>query len=168
MADFVWLKAEIAKPAYTGMDDATIAATINAAVFDDSQDIRPQDAREAMIFTSTRDWGELTGVVNGIITGPTITVAVRKAANSVYELFKPGTETFDATTAQKWTRFSAMLTDLITAGVITAASQTALTALRTISRPLWYPFGREVEPPDVAFARVTPLAQLQAMRAAGG
>ena len=161
MADFVWLKAEIAKPAYTGMDDATI----NAAVFDDSQDIRPQDAREAMLFTTSRDWGELVGVVNGTITA---NPATKKAANSVYELFRPGAEMFDATTTQKWTRFNAMLDDLIAATIITVASKTAITALRLIVRPLWYPFGREVEPPDVAFARVTPLAQLQAMRAAGG
>ena len=166
MTDFVWLKAEIVKPAYAALaNDEEIAAAINAQFFDDNQDIRPQDAREEMLFTTSRDWGELVGVVNGTITA---NAATKKAANSVYELFRTGAEMFDATTTQKWNRFNAMLDDLITANIITAASKTAIATLRIISRPLWYKFGRTVDSSDVTAARNMTLAQAQALRAAGG
>ena len=42
MVDYVWLKAEIAKPEYAGLDDIQIATAINAATFNDAQDIREQ------------------------------------------------------------------------------------------------------------------------------
>ena len=71
------------------------------------------------------------------------------------ELFLLPSGLFNATVNQKWTRFNAMLDDLIAANVITAASKTAIAALRVLVRPLWFKFGREVDYADIAVARVS-------------
>jgi hypothetical protein len=160
MVDYVWLKTEIEKPAYAGLDDFAIAAAINAATFEDTQDIRSQDAVEEMLFTNARDWGELCLVAEGSINA---TVAVKKAARSVKALFELPSGMFDATTNQKWTRFNTMLDDLIAGNVITNASKTAIAALRVLVRPLWFKFGREVDFNDVLTARNNNVAALRGL-----
>lgn len=169
MINFPALKIEIAKPAYNGMSDATIAATINAATSPAFVSVSPVDARNALMFTTTGDWGWLVGVAQGWVTqanasgagavavGTTPTGSggqTRRIASTVWDLFKG--ETAIPMTEARATLVSNALGILVTANVITAAGRTAVNNIPQVNMPFWQSFGdRPLDFNDIAQARAS-------------
>ena len=160
------LKIEIAKPAYNGMSDAVIAATINTATSPSFVAVNPVDARNALMFTTTNDWGWLQGVTAGYVTSAnasgsgavavssTAPWATRRAAAAIYDLFRG--ETPIPVTSARATLLSNALGVLVTANVITAVGRTAVEAIPQVNLPLWQSFGhRELDLADIATARAS-------------
>lgn len=166
MINLAALKIEIAKPAYNGMNDATIAATINAATTAGFVSINPVDAKNALVFTTANEWGWLQGVAAGYVTSAnasgsgavavssTTPWATRRAAAAIYDLFRG--ETPIPITSARATLLSNALGVLVTANVITAAGRAAVEAIPQVSMPFWQSFGdRPLDYNDIAQARAS-------------
>ena len=169
MINYPALKIEIAKVAYNGMTDAVIAATINAATTPGFIAVNPVDARNALMFTTTGDWGWLVGVAQGWITSANASnagaVAVvttpagtggqtRRVAFTIWDLFKG--ETAIPMNSARSSLVSSALAVLVTANVITAAGKTAVEAIPQVNVPFWQSFShRELEYSDIAAARAS-------------
>lgn len=149
--DLALLKIEIAKPAYAGMDDIQIAATINAATYQVKRDIPTDLAKMALIRTAAYDWGELVGIAEGAITAGQLK---RKRCITFKELLNTQTPLEVADDDGWWAFIVQLLAEMVTDTVITTAGKNAFEALRLISRPFWEFFGhRELEWSDIAAAR---------------
>jgi hypothetical protein len=144
------LKVEIAKPAYNGMTDEQVAASINSQTFADPVDILSQKAINALLFTTAGDWAKVVSVADGITNA---TAQVRTRCVSVKELFTRNV-VFEATDDTRWTRFIAVVDALISDAQMSAEGKTALVNMRTVQAPLWHKFAyRPLEWSDVAVAR---------------
>jgi len=152
MPNLVALKAEILLPAYNGMTDAQIAAAINAATYQVSQNINSVAAMNELLFTVAGDWGNIVSIADGVTTAG-VSAANRIRAISIKELFTRNNE-FRSTDDTRWTRFISVVDTLITGGHMSAEGKTALVALRTRTLPLWRKFGeRELDFNDIVQAR---------------
>lgn len=148
---FEWLKAEIAKPQYAGLDDAATAAAINAQTYDAGRNIYQVEAVNALLWSSNRDWGSVVSISDGIVTAG-VSVETRKLAINVREAMKlPEVPALNTTV---WTALLADIDALVTASRMSAGGKAALVALRVNIQKLWMLFGREVEPIDVTNARL--------------
>jgi hypothetical protein len=160
------LKVEIALPAYNGMSDAVIAAAINAATVPGFNSVSPVDAKNALMFTASNDWGWLQGVAAGYVTSAnasggggvavatTTPWATRRAAATIYDLFR-GEAAIPMNSARA-ALVSSALGALVTANVITAAGRTAVEAIPQTNTPKWRQFSdRELDYNDIAQARAS-------------
>lgn len=163
--NYAALKIEIALPAYNGMNDATIAATINAQSV---SGLRAVDPSQAMIqLMRIGDWGWLAGVALGYVTSANASgagaVAVsattpwltRRTAQTIYDLLRSNL-TLDMTVQANVDAVLAALNVLVTANVITAAGRTAVVALPTTALSGWTKFAdRPLDYADIALARIS-------------
>ncbi len=128
MTDYAALKAEIIKPAYNGMTDVQIAAAVNLLNVTLSRDISHRAARDALLFTTAGDWGNLVGVAEGVITSG-ITVPERVRAVSIRECFRGNmNDMFAATNEANWTKLLAAW-DAITPEIVSVEGKNAIIAL---------------------------------------
>lgn len=159
------LKTEIALPAYSGMDDATIAQTINTTPMARLKSISPNDAMIQLMRLG--DWGWLAGVANGFVTSANASgagaVAVaattpwqtRRTAQTIYDLFRSSLNV-DLSVQANVTAITAAIDILVTANVLTAAGKTALVALPNVAAFKWATFSdRPLDFADVAAARAS-------------
>jgi len=161
--NYAALKIEIAKPAYNGMSDATIAATINAQTVPGFRSFQPTAARLVLMLSASNDWGWLSGVADGSITSANasgggavaVNAATRRVATTVRDLFSMPLPV-DITDSGKATLVNSALTALVNANIIVAATQTALQALPAVTNAGWAQFGeRSLDYNDIAIARAS-------------
>ncbi len=160
------LKTEIALPAYNGMDDATIAATINTTPL--AGVLRAISPNDAMIqLMRVGDWGWLAGVANGFVTSAnasgagavpvsaTTPWATRRLALTLYDLFRSNLN-IDLSVQANVNAITSAIDALITANVLTAAGKTALVALPSVAAFRWSLFHDHVlDFADIAAARAS-------------
>jgi len=160
--NYVALKVEIAKPAYNGMSDATIAATINAQTVPGFVSVSVPDARNALMFTTTNDWGWLAGVNNGSITSANasgagavvVTAATRRLANTLYDFLSMNLPL--PMNSARASLLHTLINALVTANVITTAGQNAMEAVPQVTLAGWTQFGdRSLDYNDIAIARAS-------------
>lgn len=149
--DYAALKAEIALDAYKGMDDAEIAAALNAETVDAVRKVQTWEAR-ALLF-GTGEWGAIKLLSRQTPTmGSTEAQAVAVAITTIDTMTE--TQVLDADQPEAFGAMQQMVGVLQAAGVLTAATATKLLALRDakISRAAQLGLG-EVRPGDVANVR---------------
>lgn len=153
MTDYAALKTEILKPEYDGLTDIQVAAAVNAKTTTAKRDIISMQAINALIFTNNGDWGNIVGVVNGIISEPQ--QADRLRSVSMMELFSRN-QTVETSDDAKWTMLIATVDALVSGGRMSAAGKNALVALGrpTISLAASMGWPQGVGDGDVAAARV--------------
>ena len=145
------LKIEIAKVQYNGLSDAAIAANINGQTVAGFIAVDPAIARNALMFTTTNDWGWLSDVAgvlgaNGTasatganasgagVVAP-ITVTTRQRARTLYDLLSlPLPIPMNSARAAL---VDSLLQALVTANVITAAGRTAVVAVPAVTLAGW-------------------------------
>lgn len=156
--DYAALKAESAKPAYSGKTDAEIADAINRGTFAGSRDIQWSQVRD--IFMSNGDWGTLTYtsmLTSGtFLGGGSFALATRVMAIDIREccLYGATLKTSDATIRS---RVGSRATTLAgaTVGAITQASVDAVTALIAVPRTGPEVFGATLDSNDIARAKAS-------------
>lgn len=146
--NYLAAKIEIAKPAYSAMTNAQIATAVNAlptvAVY---STLNPAVGRNAIMLSATNDWGWMRGVINGVDASANasgagavlVTVATRRLAGTFYDFFL-GDASIPISAAEAGL-LSAAMTALVSANVLSAATQTKITDLTTTQTPQWQVWG---------------------------
>lgn len=149
MADYLALKTELAKPAYTGLSDAAAAAALNAASVASETPVNGSDIGKL--------WArrKVLGAARERANNTTATVAQRQNAWSAIEMVaQDGFSGLDPNNPAQRTALVAFIDSLVTDGIMTAADKTATLALlartQTPAQVIGWPPVTDV---DVAFAR---------------
>jgi len=134
------LRAELALPAYQGLSDGAALVLLHGKTTPGISSIQPMDARLALMFTASNDWGWLVDVASGTTTSANasgagtiaVTAATRRAAITVRDLFSLPTPV-DILTQAKLDLLTAALTSLRNQNVITAAGANAVAAIPVVA-----------------------------------
>lgn len=169
MVNFSALKIEIALPAYSGMDDATIAANINGQNVATLREFNPMEVIKILVRNGDMGW--LLGVKTGYVTGTNaanasgaggVTVPTtapwqirRTAETLVWLLERPwSVDTSEQVTVDG---LAAAMNILVAANVVTAASRTAIQAATIYNRKGWEKFGTDMlDYNHIVLARAAP------------
>lgn len=135
MTDYAKLKTEIAKPEYAGLSDAQIAAAVNQKTITLQRDFSHRAARDALIFTTAGDWGNVVGVADGVITAG-VNLATRVRCVSLREALRGGmNDMFQATNSNHWTKLLAAI-DAVSPAYMSAEGKNNIIALGQYTVPL--------------------------------
>lgn len=150
--DYLALKTELAKPAYTGLSDVAAAAAINAATV----------AGEGAVSGPTigQLWARrgVLGAAYERANRAALTTAQRaKAWQAISMVQQDGFSGLDPNNAAQRTQLVTFLDELVTDTIMTAADKTATLALLAKTQPLAATFGftGPVSYTDVAIARAS-------------
>lgn len=151
MADYLALKAEIAKPAYAAMTDDQIADAINTGTVTDE---RPTSGADIGAMWARRG---VLGVARERAQRAALTPAQRATAWTAIEMVtQNGFAGFDPTVPAQRAALVTMLDSFVTDTIMSAADKTAtlaaLSRMRTIAQSLGWTNER-IWPADVAAAR---------------
>jgi len=135
MTDYAALKVEISKPEYNGLTDIQIAAAVNQKTTTLYRDFSQRAGREALIFTTGGDWGNVVGVADGVITAG-INLATRVRCISLREALRGGmNDSFTYTNQDRRTKLLAAI-DAVIPGQMSAEGRAAIVALGQYTFPL--------------------------------
>jgi hypothetical protein len=121
------LKAEIALPAYSGMTVAQLAAALTANTAA-AVDIPAASAFAVLAGSATGDWGRISNRASLALTGTVATDTPIIAAHTALAILGSGTP-IKASQAGALATFQSLLSALVVAGDVSAASSTALLSL---------------------------------------
>lgn len=149
MADYQSLKAELAKPAYVGLDNTQAAAALNTASVASETPVNGSDIGKL--------WArrKVLGAARERANNTTATVAQRQNAwNAIEMVAQDGFSGLDPNNPAQRTALVAFVDSLVTDGIMTAGDKTATLALlartQTPAQVIGWP---PVTVADVAYAR---------------
>lgn len=149
MPDYAALAAEIAQPAYAGMDDAKIAATINAAEFTAAAPIRATEVK--------RLWGRRMILARCWVAAEDAGTAadVRALCRATYDnLMQDLFADLDPADPTQAKEITAYLDGLVAAGMMTDQDRQDTLALAVVPRTGDVVFlGRPIDESDIKNAR---------------
>jgi len=143
--DYAALKAELQKPAYTGLSDTDAAALVNSTTVNVTVDVPGRSIR--WLLYGAGKWGNVVKRADSAGTD-----ATSAFARFVVDLATQG-DSVPATVSVVASQFASDLSLLVTATDITSGNRTALIALATEARPLSVVFGETVLAEHVTKAR---------------
>ena len=148
--DYTALAAEIAAPAYTGMNDATLLAALNAKTVPVAVPVQSGEVRRLLMVAGK--WPKIAALARGLISG---TDGEKLAAVALVEALAE-IESFDLTVDAYASAVNAQLDAAIAVGLIETAHRAAILALGSVAKSwvaLTFPGLAALGQPDIDAAR---------------
>ena len=120
--DYATLKSEIAKPAYSGMDEPALAAALNAKSVPARVPVPTIAIRRYLHVV--RKWARIEAIATGVLAAPDEATAI--AAVEMFAALRDFPDGFDLAVPAYYDAIAASLADCVAAQLIAAADRTAI------------------------------------------
>jgi hypothetical protein len=141
MLDYASIKTAVAALSPQPASNEAAAASLNAQTQTlPAQDVPSSSIRSVLLLSVSFDWAKLVAFAAKPLSDP---IGLTGASDPLIAVCVTAMEaignttTFAASNAAAWGAIEGMLAVLVSAGVISSASETALLALRTPPAPAW-------------------------------